>query len=98
MHFDATISLGNILAFIGFVIMAIGALRAYSKSEADLKWRISNLETWRKEHMVDAHARDTLIRRLDKLLEVTRWQVREMARTSNIHVPAKLFEDEKNET
>ena len=59
--FDWTISLGNIIATIGYTALAIVAWR-------DLTWRVSNLETWRKEHSIDADARDQIITRMDKIL------------------------------
>ena len=60
--FDWTISLGNLLSAVTFLFLAILAWR-------DLTWRVRNLETWRKEHMVDADARDLLLRKLDKVCD-----------------------------
>lgn len=67
MHFDGTISLGNIIAAISFIVMSLFAWR-------DLDWRIKNMETWRREHMIDSDARDTLITKMDKVLDQLRWQ------------------------
>lgn len=61
LKFDWTISLGNIVAGLTFTIAAVLAWR-------DLVWRVKNLETWRKEHQVDADSRDKIIRRMDKIL------------------------------
>lgn len=62
MQFDWSISFGNVFAGLGFLTAAIFAWR-------DLTWRIKNLEQWRREHMIDADARDQIIQRLDKLME-----------------------------
>lgn len=62
MHWDGTISLGTLLAVITFVFLFYKASRGWSQaakeakdariaSENDLNWRVSNLETWRKEQM-----------------------------------------------
>jgi hypothetical protein len=61
LRFDTTINLGNILVAGSFILMAIIAWR-------DLTWRIKNLETWRREHMIDEEARDQIIARLDKIV------------------------------
>lgn len=67
MHFDWTISLGNIITAGTFLVFAILAWR-------DMDWRVKNLEIWRNEHMVDADSRDAIIAKFDHLivkLEVT---------------------------
>ena len=70
-HFDWTISLGNIISAVTFLILAGFAWR-------DLTWRVKNLETWRKEHMLDADSRDRLLTNIDKILyHVTRVGERE---------------------
>ena len=67
MHFDTTISLGSVLQAATFLVMAVFAWR-------DLNWRVKNLETWQKEHMIAANARDLLISKLDKILDHLMWQ------------------------
>lgn len=71
MHFDWTISIGNLVTISLVTLAAIGAWK-------DLTWRISNLETWRKEHMLDACARDAIIEKLDKIID--RWDQRDKDR------------------
>ena len=62
LHFDWSISLGNIITcFTGIVLIIIGW--------KDLTWRITNLESWRREHMIDACARDEIIVKLDRIIE-----------------------------
>ena len=61
MTFDWHISFGNILTAVSFLALAITAWR-------DMNWRVRNLEEWRKEHMVDADARDKLLINIDKIL------------------------------
>ncbi len=58
VKFDWTISLGNIVTGGSFLALCVVAWR-------DLVWRIKNLEQWRKEHMVDADARDRLLLNLE---------------------------------
>ena len=60
-HLDPTITLGNIFSVIAFTVMAIIAWR-------DMNWRVKNLEVWRREHMLDADARDRLLQNIDKIL------------------------------
>jgi hypothetical protein len=69
VHFDGTISIGNVLTTISFLVLALVAWR-------DMNWRVKNLETWRKEHMVDADSRDAIIAKLDKVLDRIDWRVR----------------------
>lgn len=71
MHFDWTVSFGNIVSCVAFIIMALFWWR-------DMDWRVRNLEVWRKEHMVDEDARDELIRKMDKTLDHVRWQTQKM--------------------
>lgn len=87
-HFDSTVSIGNILTVAVLTLTAVAAWRAhksYQQSKAaaedaqaaakrDLEWRIKSLEIWRGEHMIDADARDTLIRKQDKIVSYLRWQ------------------------
>jgi hypothetical protein len=61
VHFDWTITLGNVLASGSFAILAVIAWR-------DLIWRISNLEKWRQEHMIDADARDKILESVEKMI------------------------------
>jgi len=67
--FDWTITLGNIVSAITFIFAGVIAWR-------DLTWRIKNLETWRVEHMIDADARDELIRKMDHVIELLRFQIK----------------------
>jgi hypothetical protein len=71
MHFDPTINLGNILSGVTFLALAMFTWR-------DLTWRIKNLETWRKEHQIDANARDELIGNMKEILNHVRWQTDRM--------------------
>lgn len=75
MHFDWTISFSNLLTTGSFLFLAVIAWR-------DMSWRIKNLEEWRKEHMVDADARDQLIRKMEKILDHVRWQSNKMGGSS----------------
>lgn len=75
MHFDATVSLGNVLALVALLVTGFTAWRAWKSSEKagavaqrDLDWRIANLETWRKEHMIDSDARDTLMDKQNEMM------------------------------
>jgi len=61
MHFDWTISFGNLVSAFAFLFLAALAWR-------DLTWRVKNLETWRKEHQIDADSRDKIIERMDQIL------------------------------
>lgn len=61
INFDWTVTFGNMISTVAFLFLAIIAWR-------DLTWRISNLEIWRKEHMIDADSRDLIIKRMDELL------------------------------
>ncbi len=66
VHFDWTITLGNLIT-----IVAAGGAAVIAW--IDLRWRVRNLETWRMEHMIDADARDILLTNIDKILyHVTR--------------------------
>lgn len=60
IHFSGEITLGSILSSITFIGMTVVAYR-------DLQWRVRNLEEWRKEHMLDADARDSLLRSLSEI-------------------------------
>lgn len=61
VHYDGTVTLGNLISAITFLSLAAVAW-------SDLRWRISNLEIWRKEHMIDADARDKLMRNSELML------------------------------
>lgn len=61
INFDWTVTVGNVISSALFLFLSIVAWR-------DLTWRISNLEIWRKEHMIDADSRDLIIKRMDELL------------------------------
>lgn len=61
MHFDPTISFGDLLKS---TILFVLAVLAWS----NLRWRINNLEVWRKEHMVDADSRDAIIKSIERLV------------------------------
>jgi hypothetical protein len=61
IQFDWSISLGNLISGITFLVLALFAWR-------DLTWRVKNLETWRAEHMLDSDSRDKLIMNSDKML------------------------------
>lgn len=76
MRFDASVSLGNLIALVGFIVAAFTAWRAWISSQRDLDWRIKNLETWRLEHMVDEDARDSIIRKLDKVMDFIERELR----------------------
>ena len=71
MHFDSTVSLGNVISAAAFTILALFAWR-------DLTWRIRNLEDWRKTHMIDADARDALLAKMDRIIDHLRWQTEYM--------------------
>lgn len=73
MHFDYTFTIGNIFTCVLLAIAAIKFWAAQIAYQRDMDWRVTNLEAWRKEHMVDADARDQIITRMDKILyHVTR--------------------------
>lgn len=81
MRFDSTVSLGNLITFLGLISAALGWWRAHNSSEQaklayqrDMDWRVKNLEIWRTEHMVDADARDRLLDTIGNLLKHVRWQ------------------------
>lgn len=60
VHFSGEITLGSILSSITFIAMTVVAYK-------DLQWRVRNLEEWRKEHMIDADARDKLLTSLSEI-------------------------------
>jgi hypothetical protein len=87
MHFDSTITLGNFLTFVLLVIAIIKFYNAQAQSKRaeieyrkDIEWRMANLETWRKEHMVDADARDALLKKLDKVCDHLEWLIKDRQR------------------
>ena len=59
MHFDPTISLGNILTAVAFLVGAAFAWR-------DHEWRIRNVETWKEAHL---HALNESMRNISMLRE-----------------------------
>lgn len=61
MHWNGEITLGNLLTILAF----LGAIFA---AWTDLNWRVKNLETWRKEHIVDSDARDVINKKLTEIL------------------------------
>ena len=61
VHFDWTITAGNVIAAVSFIVLSVLAWR-------DMNWRVKNLETWRREHMIDSASRDIIINRMDKIL------------------------------
>ena len=61
MHFDPTINLSDLIkSTILFVLVVL----AWN----NLRWRINNLEVWRKEHMVYSVAQDAAVKSIDKLV------------------------------
>jgi len=62
MHFDPTINIGDIIKSTLLFILAVLAWN-------NLRWRVNNLEVWRKEHMVDADSRDEIIKSIEKLVQ-----------------------------
>jgi len=76
LQFDWTISFGNLVAGLLFLVATLFAWR-------DLTWRVGNLEAWRKEHQIDADARDTLIQNSDKMLARLNYLVEDKQRWLN---------------
>lgn len=69
MHFDPTVSLGNLVSAVTFLFLA-------GLAWSDLRWRVRNLEIWRKEnmdmwkcHLTDAKERDALLQKMDKTID-----------------------------
>jgi len=58
MHFDSTVTLGNLIAAVAFLLAA-------AATWADVRWRLRNLESWKTEHTEESDKRDLLIRKLD---------------------------------
>jgi hypothetical protein len=85
IHFDATISLGNVLTATGFALAAIKFWSAQISSQRDMNWRVSNLEKWRSEHMIDADSRDHLIASIADIAKKLQWV--EEARRKQEHAP-----------
>lgn len=73
VHFDATITLGNILTIILVALAIIKFWSAQIEAKKDLEWRISNLEKWRGEHMIDSDSRDLLLKVMTKIVERLEW-------------------------
>lgn len=87
IHWDGTISLGNLFTFIlvGLAVLKFWsaqdeAKKAQIEFKKDLDWRIANLETWRKEHMIDSDARDVLLKKLNSICELLDYLVKEKRR------------------
>ena len=76
MHFDSTISLGNIISAVTFLLLA-------GIAWTDLRWRVKNLEVWRCEHMVDSESRDTLIKSLADITNKLQWVDEARAKQKN---------------
>lgn len=88
MHFNGDVSIGNLLTLVSLIFVGAAAWRAANRSKdakqaheraeasyrRDLEWRITNLENWRKEHMIDADARDKLLMDMKEILAHVRWQ------------------------
>ena len=72
MHFDWTISIGNLVTI---TLRHFGSNR---RMEGFNLAHLGNLETWRKEHMLDACARDAIVEKLDKIID--RWDQRDKDR------------------
>jgi hypothetical protein len=94
LHWDGTITLGNVITFFLLGIAAVNYWSARRSAEAaeiaareaqvtykkDIEWRISNLETWRREHMIDSDARDILLQKLKSVSELLEYLVKERRR------------------
>lgn len=80
LHFDSTITLGNVLTIVLLVVAVMKFWAAQTAARRDLEWRIDKLEVWRREHMVDADARDKLLTRLDKMCDHLEYLVKEKMR------------------
>jgi len=61
MHLDWTISIGDIIKSTSLFVLAVLAW-------SNLRWRVNNLEIWRKEHMIDSDSRDEIIKSIEKLV------------------------------
>ncbi len=93
VHFDPTISLGSIFSIIGLIIAIFkfwtsqeAAKKAQAAAQRDLEWRITNLETWRKEHTIDADSRQHLVMQLGTIVGRLEWV--EAARERQRNAPA----------
>jgi hypothetical protein len=71
LSFDPSVSFGTILQAGAYLFLGILVWR-------DLHWRTSNLETWRKEHMIDSDARDVLIRNSEAMLAQLKFLVEQL--------------------
>lgn len=87
LHWDGTITLGNLLTFfmlsiaiIGFWSARIKAVEAEAAYKKDIEWRIANLETWRREHMIDSDARDELLKTMGTIVQQLDWLRKEKER------------------
>lgn len=75
-HFDNTVTLGNLISGVCFLFLG-------GMAWADLRWRVSNLETWRKEHILDAESRDQLISSIAEIAKKLEWLESERQRINN---------------
>jgi hypothetical protein len=66
VKFDWTISLGSLISAVTFLFLG-------GMAWADLRWRVSNLEKWRTEHMVDSDSRDNLISTIADIAKKLQW-------------------------
>lgn len=87
IHWDGTVTLGNLLTFVMLSIAIVGFWRARLKAaeaeaayRRDIEWRIKNLETWRREHMIDSDARDKLLKDMGTILSHLDWLRKERER------------------
>lgn len=87
LHWDGTITLGNLLTVLAllwavykFWAAQLASRDAQSAAKRDLEWRITNLETWRKEHMIDSDARDKLIGDMGTIVKQLEWLRKERER------------------
>jgi hypothetical protein len=87
IHWDGTVSLGSLLTLllVGIAVAKLwssqnAAKEAQAEFKKDLQWRISNLEVWRKEHMIDSDARDVLLKKLDSVSQLLDYLVKERRR------------------
>ena len=73
IHFDATITLGNVLTALVLTVAIIKFWTAQVEVKKDLEWRIANLETWRKENQIDGKAKEILFDKLTEIVSKLRW-------------------------
>ena len=93
VHFDYTITLGNVLTMFLFVSAAIKFWSAQVASKHDLEWRISNLEKWRLEHMVDSDSRDRIHDDMSKIVSRLEWVEEARQKSKNAPVGKRRLSD-----